>query len=250
MPLARAVPSAAQPGKTAGDRRSRNREGLPIQKGQQQAKVRVNRMIRARQVRVIDEEGNQLGIMSPADALREAEDRGLDLVEVAEQANPPVCRIMDYGKYRYQQSKRAKESKKHQHTITVKEIKYRPKIDPHDFDFKTNHVREFLEAGNKVKITIMFRGRELAHPEFGKEIIARVVEAVEDLGQSEIDPQRLRLEGRNMSVMLAPLKTGGSKGDKSAKGDKSNKPAKPAKDAAPKQGSDAKAEPAEPPPTS
>ena len=166
--------------------------------------VRVNEMIRAQQVRVVDEEGNQLGIMSPADALREAEKRDLDLVEVAEKATPPVCRIMDYGKYRYMQSKRAKEARKHQHQVTVKEIKYRPKIDPHDFDFKTNHVRQFLQDGSKVKITIMFRGRELAHPEFGREILARVVEATKDLSQTDFDPNQSRLEGRNMSLMLNP----------------------------------------------
>jgi translation initiation factor IF-3 len=169
-------------------------------------KVRVNQMIRARQVRVIDEEGNQLGIMSPYDAIREAEERGLDLVEVASKAVPPVCRIMDYGKYRYQQSKRAKESKKHQHTITVKEIKYRPKIDNHDFEFKTNHVREFLTEGDKVKVTIMFRGREMAHPEFGREILQRVVEATQDLIQERIDASMTRLEGRNMSIVLNPAK--------------------------------------------
>ena len=115
-------------------------------------KVRVNERIHARQVRVIDEKGEQLGIMSPFDAVRTAFDRGLDLVEVAPQASPPVCRIMDYGKFKYQQSKRAKESKKHQHTVTVKEVKYRPKIDDHDFDYKTNHVRAFLQEGNKVLI--------------------------------------------------------------------------------------------------
>jgi len=163
-------------------------------------------MIRAQQVRVVDEEGNQLGIMGPADALREAEKRNLDLVEVAEKATPPVCRIMDYGKYRYMQSKRAKEARKHQHQVTVKEIKYRPKIDPHDFDFKTNHVRQFLQDGSKVKITIMFRGRELAHPEFGREILARVVEATKDLSQTDFDPNQSRLEGRNMSLMLNPLR--------------------------------------------
>ena len=164
-------------------------------------------MIRARQVRVIDEEGEQLGIMSPQDAQREAEERGLDLVEVAAKASPPVCRIMDYGKYRYQQSKRAKESKKHQHTVTVKEIKYRPKISEHDFDFKTNHVREFLEEGNKVKITIMFRGREMAHPEFGRELLRRVVEGTKDLLQEEPNTGTARLEGRNMSMVLSPGKT-------------------------------------------
>lgn len=169
-------------------------------------KVRVNEQIRARQVRVIDEEGNQLGIMSPHDARREASERGLDLVEVASKAVPPVCRIMDYGKYRYQQSKRAKESKKHQHTITVKEIKYRPKIDLHDFTYKTNHVRQFLSQGDKVKVTIMFRGRELAHPEFGREILQRVYEATKDLCQDVGDLSTTRLEGRNMSMVLTPAR--------------------------------------------
>lgn len=154
----------------------------------------------------MDEAGEQLGIMSPQDALRLADERGLDLVEVAAQAAPPVCRIMDYGKYKYQQSKRAKESKKHQHTVTVKEVKYRPKIDDHDFDYKTNHVREFLKEGNKVKVTIMFRGREMAHPEFGQQILARVIDSVKDLSADQIDPTRTRLEGRNMSIVLSPSK--------------------------------------------
>lgn len=170
----------------------------------EEEKVRVNEMIRARQVRVIDEEGNQLGIMSPIDAMREAEERGLDLVEVASKVVPPVCRIMDYGKYRYQQSKRAKESKKHQHTVVVKEIKYRPKIDVHDFDVKTAHVREFLAEGDKVKVTIMFRGREMAHPEFGREILQRVVEATKDLCSEQLDVSTTRLEGRNMCIVLSP----------------------------------------------
>jgi translation initiation factor IF-3 len=113
---------------------------------------------------------------------------------------------MDYGKYKYQQSKRAKESRKHQHTIVVKEVKYRPKIDDHDFDYKTNHVREFLQEGCKVKITIMFRGREMAHPEFGKEILARVIEGTKDMGHSEQDPTRVRLEGRNMAIVISPTK--------------------------------------------
>ena len=166
-------------------------------------------MIRARQVRIIDEEGNQLGIMSPEDGLRDASERGLDLVEVAPNASPPVCRIMDYGKYRYQQSKRTKESKKNQHTVTVKEVKYRPKIDEHDFNYKTQHVRDFLSAGNKVKVTIMFRGREMAHPEYGQEIIQRVVHDVQDLVANEVDPKRCKLEGRQMSLVLSPK--GGSK---------------------------------------
>jgi translation initiation factor IF-3 len=154
----------------------------------------------------VDENGEQLGIMKPEDALREAEGKGLDLVEVAPDGQPPVCRMIDYGKYRYQQSKRLKEAKKNQHTVTVKEIKYRPKISDHDFDFKTNHVREFLEAGNKVKLTIMFRGREMAHQEFGKEILARVFEDVKDLVQDVPDLRMTRLEGRNLTVMLHPLK--------------------------------------------
>lgn len=164
----------------------------------------MNEGITARQVRVIDEAGNQLGIMSPQDALRDAFERGLDLVEVAPNAVPSVCRIMDYGKYKYQQSKRMKESRKHQHVVIVKEVKYRPKIDDHDFDYKTNHVREFLTEGNKVKVTVTFRGREMAHPEFGQEILARVLEATKDLSADQIDPKTVRLEGRSMIIVLSP----------------------------------------------
>ncbi len=167
-------------------------------------RVRINMQIRARQLRVVDEEGNQLGIMEPRDALREAESRELDLVEVAPKANPPVCRIMDYGKYRYEQKRRARESRKNQHTVQLKEIKYRPKIDTHDFDYKTSRVREFLLAGNKVKVTIMFRGRELAHPEFGHQILRRVVEATEDLTTGDYNARAQRLEGRNMTLVLQP----------------------------------------------
>lgn len=167
-------------------------------------KVRVNDEIRARQVRVISEDGEQLGIMGPLDAVREAESRGLDLVEVAPLATPPVCRIMDYGKYRYEQKRRMREARKHQHTVNVKEVKYRPKIDKHDLEFKNGHVREFLEQGNKVKVTIMFRGREMAHPEFGREILAKVVEASSDITAGEYDVTTLPIEGRNMSMVLQP----------------------------------------------
>ena len=166
----------------------------------------MNDQIRARQVRVIDDEGAQLGIMTPRDAMREAESRGFDLVEVAPKAPPPVCRIMDYGKYRYEQKRRARESRKHQHTVSIKEIKYRPKIDKHDFEFKTNHVREFLSEGNKVRVTIMFRGREVAHQEFGREIIQRVVEATSDLCVGDHDMSQVKMEGRNMSLVLTPAK--------------------------------------------
>ena len=158
------------------------------------------------QVRVIDDEGEQLGIMKPEDALRQAEAKGLDLVEVAPNASPPVCRMIDYGKYRYQQSKRIKEAKKNQHIVVVKEIKYRPKISQHDFDFKTNHVIEFLNAGNKVKITIMFRGREMAHPEFGKDLLQRVLDDIADHATDIPDLNRIRLEGRNMGIVVSPKK--------------------------------------------
>lgn len=168
--------------------------------------VRVNQQIRARQVRVIDENGVQLGIMSPYDALREAEERGLDLVEVAPTAQPPVCRIMDYGKYRFEQKKRAREARKHQHQIVIKEIKYRPKIDKHDFETKTAHVREFLGEGNKVRVTIMFRGREMSHPELGREVLRKVVEATADLTTGEYDVESVPLEGRNMAIVLTPGK--------------------------------------------
>lgn len=167
--------------------------------------MRVNDRIRARQIRVIDDENNQLGIMSPRDALREAEEKGLDLVEVAPNASPPVCKIMDYGKYKYEQNKRNKASKKHQHTVSVKEVQFRPKIDKHDFDYKVNHAREFLLEGNKVKIVIKFRGRELAHPEFGREILTKVVESLQDLlADSPQIGNNLRIEGRNMAIVVSP----------------------------------------------
>jgi translation initiation factor IF-3 len=172
----------------------------------QEDRTRINEQIRVPQVRVIDDDGEQLGIMKPEEALKEAEAKGLDLVEVAPNANPPVCRYIDYGKFRYQQSKRLKEARKKQHVISLKEIKYRPKISDHDFDFKTNHVKEFLEAGNKVKLTIMFRGREMAHPEFGKEILQRVLDEVADMATDIPDLTRTRLEGRNMTVVISPAK--------------------------------------------
>ena len=176
----------------------------PINKQREEDKVRINHQIRARQVRVVDEEGEQLGILDPRDAIREAESRELDLVEVAPNANPPVCRIMDYGKYKYEQKRRQRDSRKNQHTVSLKEIKYRPKIDDHDFDYKTNHVKEFLKEGNKVKVTIMFRGREMAHPEFGREIIGKVLEATRDMATGDQTAEQVRLEGRNMTLILTP----------------------------------------------
>ena len=152
---------------------------------------------------MIDEDGSQVGIMTPDEARKMADISGLDLVEVAPTANPPVCRIMDYGKYRYEQSKRAHEAKKHQKTIQVKEVKFRPKIDEHDYEFKKNHAVRFLKAQNKVKATIMFRGREVTHPEIGRQILERLTG---DLGEFAVVERAPKLEGYNMTMILSPKK--------------------------------------------
>jgi translation initiation factor IF-3 len=161
----------------------------------------VNNRIRADEVRVIDQDGKQIGILKISEALDMADQAGLDLVEVAPMAKPPVCKIMDFGKYKYQQHKRAQEAKKNQRIIHVKEIKLRPKTDEHDLAFKVNHTRKFLTAGNKVKITIIFRGREMTHPDIGNQLLDRVASGIEDLGVIE---QRPKMEGRNMTMILAP----------------------------------------------
>jgi translation initiation factor IF-3 len=150
---------------------------------------------------VIADDGDQLGVMPVEEALREARERGLDLVEVAPTARPPVVKIMDYGKYRFQQNKAARAARKKQHVIHMKEVKFRPGISDHDFDFKTRHAREFLEGGNKVKMTMMFRGRQVTHPELGREVLMRAFELVEDMAKMETEP---KLEGRNMTMVLAP----------------------------------------------
>ena len=161
----------------------------------------INWDIRAPEVRVIDAEGKQVGILPLKEAMKIAEEKGLDLVEVAPNSQPPVCRVMNYGKYKYQQSKRTQEARKHQTVIHVKEVKVRPRTEEHDFQFKLRHVKRFLDEGNKVKISILFRGREIAHPEFGKEMLNRFVEGVKDLTVIEQAP---RLEGRSMVMILAP----------------------------------------------
>jgi len=161
----------------------------------------VNRQIRISPVRVISAEGVQLGIMPVDEALAAAESQGLDLVEVAPNARPPVVRIMDYGKYKYEQARKAREARKKQHQIQIKEVKFRPGIDEHDFEFKIRHARRFLEEGNKVKATMMFRGRQMAHPEIGRDVLIRVARALEDVGRVESEPL---LEGRNMTMILAP----------------------------------------------
>jgi translation initiation factor IF-3 len=152
-------------------------------------------------VRVVDDNGEQLGVLPTSEALAMAEERGLDLVEVSPKARPPVCKIMDYGKYMYQLRKRAKEAKKRQHVTVVKEIKMRPKIEPHDYDFKVRHAREFLAAGDKVKCTVIFRGRELAHKELGRRLMERAIEDLSDVANVEV---AIRPEGRSMMMVLAP----------------------------------------------
>ncbi len=161
---------------------------------------RINRRIRIPQVRVINDEGEQLGVIPTSEALAMAEERGLDLVEVSPKARPPVCKIMDYGKYMYQLNKRAKEAKKRQHVTVVKEVKMRPKIEPHDYDFKVRHAREFLAAGDKVKMTVIFRGRELAHKELGRRLMERAIEDLSDAANVEV---AIRAEGRSMVMVLA-----------------------------------------------
>ena len=149
---------------------------------------------------MIDDTGAQLGIMPPPKALAIAKQKGLDLVEISPTANPPVCRIMDYGKYQYQEQKRAREAKKHQKVIEVKEIKFRPKVDEHDYQFKKKHIERFLADGDKVKATIFFRGREMAHPEIGRRILERLID---DLGEVAVAENAPRQEGNQMHTILA-----------------------------------------------
>jgi translation initiation factor IF-3 len=165
--------------------------------------TRINERIRVPEVRLIDENGKQVGIMRTNEALRYAQDRDLDLVEVAPDARPPVCRVLDYSKYRYEQNQKQKAARKHQQQINVREIKFRPKIAQHDYDTKKGHVERFLKGRDKVKVTIMFRGREMAHPERGEMILNRLAEELGDLAVVEQRPQQ---DGRNMTMMLAPSK--------------------------------------------
>src|SRR5688572_21644116 len=166
-------------------------------------RTRINQQIRISPVRVIDPEGEQVGIVPIERALELAEELGLDLVEVAPMARPPVCRIMDYGKFKYEEQRKAREARKKQHQIQIKEVKMRPGIEDHDFDFKTRHARRFLEEGNKVKVTMMFRGRQMAHPEIGREVLERVLKEIQDVAKVEMSPT---MEARSMTMVLAPLK--------------------------------------------
>ena len=169
---------------------------------------RINDRIRAREVRLIDENGGQMGVTPLPDALAAARDRDLDLVEVAPDASPPVCRIMDFRRHQYEEQQRRKESRRKATQVVIKEMKFRPKIDIHDYTTKMRHVERFLAEGNKVKLTIMFRGREMAHPELGLRILERIAAEVGEIAIVESAP---RQDGRNMTMVLHPLKTGGRK---------------------------------------
>jgi translation initiation factor IF-3 len=162
---------------------------------------RVNTRIRAREVLLIDEDGTRVGVVPLRDALVRAEERGLDLVEVAPNAVPPVCRVLDYGKYRYEQTKKEREARKHQKQAELKEVRLKPKTDDHDLDIKAKQARKFLLAGDKVKFTVRFRGREMAHPDIGREMLERIAEDLRDVATVE---QRPLMEGRALSLMLAP----------------------------------------------
>jgi translation initiation factor IF-3 len=201
---------------------------------------RINEEIRVPRVRLVDENGGQVGITETKEALDFANEKGLDLVEVAAGADPPVARVMDYSKYRYEQDQRAKQARKHQQQIHVKEIKLRPKIGVHDYETKKGHVVRFLGQRAKVKVTIMFRGRETLHPERGRDLLLRLAEDVKELGVIEQQPL---LDGRNMVMVLTPTKTAGVKTDakdedeeqreETLQGDRSGEDHAPARDEEP-----------------
>ena len=165
--------------------------------------IRINHQIRIPQVRLIDSEGNQVGIVDTVEALRLSQEEGLDLVEISPTANPPVCKIIDYGKFNYEQQKKTREGKKKQHLIQLKEIRLRPNIEQHDFDFKVRNARKFIEHGDKVKATIMFRGREIVHQEIGRNVLNKMTEVLEDIAKLESPVKR---EGRNIIAVYVPLK--------------------------------------------
>lgn len=165
--------------------------------------TRINDRIRAARVRLIGVDGEQLGIFNTSDALKIADDQGFDLVEVAPTADPPVARVMDYGKWKYEEDIKAKKARKHQTTVNIKEMKFRPKVDIHDYETKKRHILRFLDAGAKVKVTIMFRGREMAHAERGLAILERLSAELSELAIVENEP---KLEGRNMFMLIAPIK--------------------------------------------
>jgi len=174
---------------------------LTVRNENTEDRTRINEQIRISPVRLVGADGEQVGVVPIEEAKRAAAERELDLVEVAPMARPPVVKVMDYGKYRFEQAKAAKAAKKKQHIIHLKEVKYRPGVSDHDFDFKTRHARRFLEEGNKVKLTMMFRGRQVTHPELGRKVLLRVFAELGDVAKVEMQP---KLEGRNMTMVLAP----------------------------------------------
>jgi translation initiation factor IF-3 len=191
------------------------------------------------QVRVIGADGEQLGVLHPRDAVRIARDLGLDLVEVAPNADPPVCKIIDFGKYQYEAKKKAHEAKKNQVVITVKEIKFRPATDDHDYEYRIKHSREWLNDGNKVRATIFFRGREMSHRELGYKILERVKNDLADIGDVEVMP---KMEGNQLFIIIAPKRQ-----KVVAKGESKPKPAAPADEAKPKSAAPTPAEKAQEP---
>jgi len=165
--------------------------------------LRINKQIRVREVRVIDHEEKQLGVMPTPQAIELAQEVGADLVEVAPQANPPVCKILDYGKYKFELEKKRKEAKKKQKQLKLKEIRMQPKIEKHDLEFKTKHVSDFLEEGNKVKVTVRFRGREMAHTELGRDVLMQILANLDELGTKYNVDRKPQMEGRFMSMILS-----------------------------------------------
>ncbi|MGQ4645964.1 translation initiation factor IF-3 [Lyngbya aestuarii] len=174
-----------------------------IDKKRQRDIPQINEKIRFPKIRAIGTDGEQLGVISPQEALRIAEEKGLDLVLVSDKADPPVCRIMDYGKYKFEQEKKAREARKKQHTADVKEVKMRYKIEPHDYQVRVNHASRFLKSGDKVKATITFRGREIQHSNLAEELLKRMAIDLQDLAEVQQAPKR---EGRNMMMLLSPKK--------------------------------------------
>jgi translation initiation factor IF-3 len=184
----------------SGEEENRDRRRKPIV----DKRIRINEQIRISPIRLIDDKGEQVGIVALEEARQRAEEKSLDLVEVAPDARPPVVRMMDYGKFKYEEARAARDARKKQHTIQVKEVKFRPGIEEHDYDFKMRHARRFLEEGNKVKLTMMFRGRQVTHPELGMKVLERVTADLQDIAKVEAFPS---FEGRQMSMVLAPQKS-------------------------------------------
>jgi translation initiation factor IF-3 len=217
-------------GVVGGYRRRMDRRWRKAHGGHISVEARVNERIRAPEVRLVGPKGEQIGIMSVAEALKLAAEADLDLVEVAPTARPPVCRLMDYGKFKYESAVKARESRKNQTQTVVKEIKLRPKIDPHDYGTKKGHVERFLKAGDKVKVTIMFRGREQSRPELGYRLLQRLAEDVDGLGFVESQPKQ---DGRNMIMVIGPHKKKNENRPHAGQANNRSVPTQRAADAAP-----------------